>query len=85
MCLVASRPFVRPKQVFQQFKYLAQRVVRQDRVLTKGKSGAWLGVNGDKRAAEQETTTVSRACGLVLMGVKSSARQTTTTVNSASS
>ena len=55
--------------------------------------GAWPGVNGDKRAAEQlttmmhqavglvpsekgsavqSTTTVSRACGLVLMGVKSS-------------
>ena len=85
MRLVASRHFCAQKQVFQQFKYLAQRVVRQDRVLTKGKSGTWLGVNGDKRAAEQETTMVSRACGLVLMGVKSSARQTTTTVNSASS
>ena len=51
------------KQVFQQFKYLAQRVVRQDCVLTKGKSGTWLGVNGDKRAAEQETTTMHRVRG----------------------
>lgn len=46
------------KQVFQQFKYLAHRVVRKDERETSGKSGAWLGVNGDKRAAEQETTTM---------------------------
>jgi len=54
MRLVASRHFCAQKQVFQQFKYLALRVVRKDRVLTKVKSGTWLGVNGDKRAAEQE-------------------------------
>lgn len=60
-----SRDWLRPtlrlqaqKQVFQCFKYLAQRVVRKDCELTSGKSGTWLGVNGDKRAAEQETTTM---------------------------
>lgn len=56
MRLVASRHFCTQKQVFQQFNYLAHRVVRKDRVLTKGKSGAWPGFNGEKGAAGQATT-----------------------------
>ena len=51
-------------------------------MLTKGKSGTWLGVNGDKRAAEQETTTMHQAVGLV-PSEKGAAEQETTTMHQA--
>lgn len=41
--------------------------------------GAWLGVNGDKRAAEQLTTMIHQAVGLV-PSEKGTAEQETTTV-----
>ena len=47
-------------------------------MLTKGKSGAWPGVNGDKRAAEQITTMMHQAHGQVLIGRKGEAWQSTT-------
>ena len=50
-------------------------------MLTSGKSGAWLGVNGDKRAAEQETTTMHRVRGRVSHGRKRAAEQETTTMH----
>ena len=47
-------------------------------MLTKGKSGTWLGVNGDKRAAKQETTMMHQAVVLV-PSEKGTAKQETTT------
>ena len=47
-------------------------------MLTKGKSGAWPGTNGGNSAAEQATTTMHQAVGLV-PSEKGAAEQATTT------
>ena len=57
-------------------------MVRKDRVLTKGKSGAWPGTNGGNSAAKQETTMTHQAVGLV-PSEKGAAKQETTMMHQA--